>query len=303
MKIVYSKEVETALKNNKPVVALESTIITHGMPYPKNVEMAKNVEQIVRDNGSIPATIAIINGVIHVGLEQEQIEQLAQLKDVIKTSKRDFGYVLANKKSGGTTVSGTILVAKKVGVNVFATGGIGGVHREAEITMDISRDLDELADNNILVVCAGAKLILDLNLTSEYLETKGVEVLGFNTDKLPGFYSNTSEVDVTYNVKTVNEVANIMQSKWEFTNGGIVLANPIPEQYSLEYNYIIKEVNKALEDAKKAHITGKKTTPFLLARILELTKGESLQANIQLVYNNAKIASQIAVEYNKLTQK
>lgn len=300
MNIVFSKEVESALKHKRPVVALESTIITHGMPYPKNVEMALNVENIIRKQGAVPATIAIINGIIHVGLENDEINELAKLKDVIKTSKRDFGYVLANKKNGGTTVSGTVLVAQKVGIPVFATGGIGGVHRGAETTFDISRDLDELSTNNVLVVCAGAKLILDLGLTLEYLETKGVEVLGYNTDKLPAFYSSTSEFDVTYNVHSASEVAAIMKAKWEFTNGGIVLANPIPEQYSLEYDYILDNINKAINQANDEGISGKKTTPYLLSRVLELTDGKSLEANIQLVYNNAKVAAEIAVEFAKL---
>lgn len=300
MNIVFSKEVESALKHKRPVVALESTIITHGMPYPKNIEMALNVESIIRKQEAVPATIAIINGVIHVGLETHQIEELGKLKDVIKTSKRDFGYVLANKKNGGTTVSGTILVAQKVGIPVFATGGIGGVHRGAEKTFDISRDLEELSSNNVLVVCAGAKLILDLGLTLEYLETKGVEVLGYNTDKLPAFYSSSSEFNTTYNVRTPYEVASIMKEKWEFTNGGIVLANPIPEQYGLEYDYILDNINKAVKQANDEGISGKKTTPYLLSRVLELTEGKSLEANIQLVYNNAKIAAEIAVEFSKL---
>ncbi|MGN3817646.1 pseudouridine-5'-phosphate glycosidase [Mycoplasmopsis bovis] len=300
MNIVFSKEVESALKHKRPVVALESTIITHGMPYPKNIEMALNVESIIRKQGAVPATIAIINGVIHVGLETHQIEELGKLKDVIKTSKRDFGYVLANKKNGGTTVSGTILVAQKVGIPVFATGGIGGVHRGAEKTFDISRDLEELSSNNVLVVCAGAKLILDLGLTLEYLETKGVEVLGYNTDKLPAFYSSSSEFNTTYNVRTPYEVASIMKEKWEFTNGGIVLANPIPEQYGLEYDYILDNINKAVKQANDEGISGKKTTPYLLSRVLDLTEGKSLEANIQLVYNNAKIAAEIAVEFSKL---
>ncbi|MFZ8242365.1 pseudouridine-5'-phosphate glycosidase [Mycoplasmopsis bovis] len=300
MNIVFSKEVESALKHKRPVVALESTIITHGMPYPKNIEMALNVESIIIKQGAVPATIAIINGVIHVGLETHQIEELGKLKDVIKTSKRDFGYVLANKKNGGTTVSGTILVAQKVGIPVFATGGIGGVHRGAEKTFDISRDLEELSSNNVLVVCAGAKLILDLGLTLEYLETKGVEVLGYNTDKLPAFYSSSSEFNTTYNVRTPYEVASIMKEKWEFTNGGIVLANPIPEQYGLEYDYILDNINKAVKQANDEGISGKKTTPYLLSRVLELTEGKSLEANIQLVYNNAKIAAEIAVEFSKL---
>ncbi len=300
MNIVFSKEVESALKHKRPVVALESTIITHGMPYPKNIEMALNVESIIRKQGAVPATIAIINGVIHVGLETHQIEELGKLKDVIKTSKRDFGYVLANKKNGGTTVSGTILVAQKVGIPVFATGGIGGVHRGAEKTFDISRDLEELSSNNVLVVCAGAKLILDLELTLEYLETKGVEVLGYNTDKLPAFYSSSSEFNTTYNVRTPYEIASIMKEKWEFTNGGIVLANPIPEQYGLEYDYILDNINKAIKQANDEGISGKKTTPYLLSRVLELTEGKSLEANIQLVYNNAKVAAEIAVEFSKL---
>lgn len=300
MNIVFSKEVESALKHKRPVVALESTIITHGMPYPKNIEMALNVESIIRKQGAVPATIAIINGVIHVGLETHQIEELGKLKDVIKTSKRDFGYVLANKKNGGTTVSGTILVAQKVGIPVFATGGIGGVHRGAEKTFDISRDLEELSSNNVLVVCAGAKLILDLGLTLEYLETKGVEVLGYNTDKLPAFYSSSSEFNTTYNVRTPYEIASIMKEKWEFTNGGIVLANPIPEQYGLEYDYILDNINKAIKQANDESISGKKTTPYLLSRVLELTEGKSLEANIQLVYNNAKVAAEIAVEFSKL---
>ncbi|MCE6114261.1 pseudouridine-5'-phosphate glycosidase [Mycoplasmopsis agalactiae] len=299
MNIVFSKEVESALKHKRPVVALESTIITHGMPYPKNVEMALNVENIIRKQGAVPATIAIINGIIHVGLENDEINELAKLKDAIKTSKRDFGYVLANKKNGGTTVSGTVLVAQKVGIPVFATGGIGGVHRGAEITFDISRDLDELSTNNVLVVCAGAKLILDLGLTLEYLETKGVEVLGYNSDKLPAFYSSSSEFNVTYNVHSASEVAAIMKAKWKFTNGGIILANPIPEQYGLEYEYILDNINKAIEQAKVEGISGKKTTPYLLSKVLELTEGKSLEANIQLVYNNAKVAAQVAVEYAK----
>ncbi|MCE6078619.1 pseudouridine-5'-phosphate glycosidase [Mycoplasmopsis agalactiae] len=299
MNIVFSKEVESALKHKRPVVALESTIITHGMPYPKNVEMALNVENIIRKQGAVPATIAIINGIIHVGLENDEINELAKLKYVIKTSKRDFGYVLANKKNGGTTVSGTVLVAQKVGIPVFATGGIGGVHRGAEITFDISRDLDELSTNNVLVVCAGAKLILDLGLTLEYLETKGVEVLGYNSDKLPAFYSSSSEFNVTYNVHSASEVAAIMKAKWKFTNGGIILANPIPEQYGLEYEYILDNINKAIEQAKVEGISGKKTTPYLLSKVLELTEGKSLEANIQLVYNNAKVAAQVAVEYAK----
>lgn len=299
MKIVYSNEVLNAIREKKPIVALESTIITHGMPYPSNVEMAVEVENKVRENNSIPATIAIINGIIHVGLEKEELEYLAKAS-AIKVSKRDLGYVLANKLTGGTTVSGTIIICKLANIKVFATGGIGGVHKKANETFDISRDLKELGESNICVVCAGPKSILDLGLTMEYLETEGVEVLGYKTNILPAFYTKYSNFKTTYSVENELEIANILNEKWSVTNGGVLVANPIPNEFSLDYNYIEKEINIALDLAEKENIKAKDLTPYLLDKIVKLTEGKSLKSNIELVYNNAKVASKIAFELSKL---
>lgn len=299
MKIVYSNEVLNAIKEKKPIVALESTIITHGMPYPANVQMAVEVENKVRENNSIPATIAIIDGIIHVGLEKEELEYLAKAS-AIKVSKRDLGYVLANKLTGGTTVSGTIIICKLANIKVFATGGIGGVHKKANETFDISRDLKELGESNICVVCAGPKSILDLGLTMEYLETEGVEVLGYKTNILPAFYTKYSNFKTTYSVENELEIANILNEKWSVTNGGVLVANPIPNEFSLDYNYIEKEINIALDLAEKENIKAKDLTPYLLDKIVKLTEGKSLKSNIELVYNNAKVASKIAFELNKL---
>lgn len=299
MKIVYSNEVLNAIREKKPIVALESTIITHGMPYPANVEMAVEVENKVRENNSIPATIAIIDGIIHVGLEKEKLEYLAKAS-AIKVSKRDLGYVLANKLTGGTTVSGTIIICKLANIKVFATGGIGGVHKKANETFDISRDLKELGESNICVVCAGPKSILDLGLTMEYLETEGVEVLGYKTNILPAFYTKYSNFKTTYSVENELEIANILNEKWSVTNGGVLVANPIPNEFSLDYNYIEKEINIALDLAEKENIKAKDLTPYLLDKIVKLTEGKSLKSNIELVYNNAKVASRIAFELNKL---
>lgn len=299
MKIVYSNEVLNAIREKKPIVALESTIITHGMPYPANVEMAVEVENKVRENNSIPATIAIIDGIIHVGLEKEKLEYLAKAS-AIKVSKRDLGYVLANKLTGGTTVSGTIIICKLANIKVFATGGIGGVHKKANETFDISRDLKELGESNICVVCAGPKSILDLGLTMEYLETEGVEVLGYKTNILPAFYTKYSNFKTTYSVENELEIANILNEKWSVTNGGVLVANPIPNEFSLDYNYIEKEINIALDLAEKENIKAKDLTPYLLDKIVKLTEGKSLKSNIELVYNNAKVASKIAFELNKL---
>lgn len=299
MKIVYSNEVLNAIREKKPIVALESTIITHGMPYPANVEMAVEVENKVRENNSIPATIAIINGIIHVGLEKEELEYLAKAS-AIKVSKRDLGYVLANKLTGGTTVSGTIIICKLANIKVFATGGIGGVHKKANETFDISRDLKELGESNICVVCAGPKSILDLGLTMEYLETEGVEVLGYKTNILPAFYTKYSNFKTTYSVENELEIANILNEKWSVTNGGVLVANPIPNEFSLDYNYIEKEINIALDLAEKENIKAKDLTPYLLDKIVKLTEGKSLKSNIELVYNNAKVASKIAFELSKL---
>lgn len=294
-------EVKEALLNHKPVVALESTIITHGMPYPENVKMAKNVESIIRSEGVIPATIAIIKGVIKVGLSEDEIEYLAHAKHVIKVSKRDFGYVLSQKKDGATTVSATMLAANMAGIKVFATGGIGGVHREAETTFDISRDLEELAEIDVAVVCAGAKAILDLKLTLEYLETKGVEVLGYQTQELPAFYTRDSGLDLDYLMNDASEIASLMNAKWSIgLKGGVLIANPIPLAYSMDRIEIENSIDKALQEAKSLGIHGKETTPYLLAKIKELTQGDSLKANLELVYNNARIASKIAFEFQLL---
>lgn len=299
MNIIYSKEIKKAIDEKLPIVALESTIITHGMPYPDNVKMAKEVEDKIRENGAYPATIAIINGNIHIGLEENELEYLATAK-AIKVSKRDFGYVIANKLTGGTTVSGTILVSKLAKIEVFATGGIGGVHKKATETFDISRDLNELGENNICVVCAGPKSILDLGLTMEYLETQGVEVLGYKTDILPAFYTRVSNFKTTYNVENEEEIAKILKAKWSITKGGVLVANPIPKEFSLDYNYIESEIEKALNSAEKENIKAKEVTPYLLAKIVELTQGKSLKSNIELVFNNAIVAAKIAVELNKL---
>jgi pseudouridylate synthase len=296
-----SQEVENAIKNNIAVVALESTIISHGMPYPDNVKMAKEVEKIIRSENAVPATIAIIDGIIKVGLNEEEIEQLAKAKHVIKVSKRDFGYVLSKKLTGATTVSGTSLIASLANIKVFATGGIGGVHKNAETTFDISRDLEELATTNILVVCAGAKSILDLGLTMEYLETKGVEVIGYQTHELPAFYSRESGFKTNYQLDSAEEIAKLMDSKWSLgLNGGIVVANPIPKEFSMDHQVIDQAINDALVEANQLGIKGQEVTPFLLSKIKNLTKGSSLDSNIELVYNNARLAAQIALEYQKI---
>jgi pseudouridylate synthase len=298
IKFEIQKEVELALKTGKPVVALESTIISHGMPYPDNVKMAKNVEDIIRKQGAIPATIAILNGIIKVGLSADEIEMLASAKNVYKVGKRDIAYVVSQGKTGATTVSGTSLVAQMAGIKVFATGGIGGVHRGAQETFDISRDLEELASTNITVVCAGAKSILDLGLTLEYLETKGVEVIGYQTQELPAFYTRSSGFNVNYRMDTPLEIAKLMHAKWSLgLVGGIVIANPIPEAYDMDANTINKAIESALIEAKEQGIKGQAVTPFLLSKVKHLTEGSSLDSNIQLVYNNARLAADIAVEY------
>lgn len=298
--VKLSKVVENALKENKPVVALESTIISHGMPYPQNVETALNVEKIIRDNGAVPATIGIINGQLIAGLTEEEIDYMGKTKGILKVSRRDIPYVCAMKKDGATTVASTMIIAEMSGIKVFATGGIGGVHRGAETTMDISADLEELAQTNVAVVCAGAKSILDLGLTLEYLETKGVLVLGYKTNKLPAFYTRSSEFDVDYRVDTPKEIADIINAKWSLNlKGGMLIANPIPEEYSMDEELINKSIEEAVREANEKGIKGKALTPFLLSKIKDVTEGKSLEANIQLVYNNALLAAKIAVEMNK----
>lgn len=295
-------EVKKALEEGKPVVALESTIISHGMPYPRNVETALNVEKIIRDNGAIPATIAILNGKLKVGLTEDEIEYLGKAAEkVIKTSRRDIPFIIARKADGATTVATTMIIASLAGIKVFATGGIGGVHRGAETSFDISADLQELAHTNVAVVCAGAKSILDIGLTLEYLETFGVPVVGFGTNEMPAFYTRKSGFGVDYRIDDVTELALAIKSKWDLgLNGGLVIANPIPEEYQMDYDIITKSIEDALVEAEEKGIKGKDSTPFLLAKVKDITKGESLDANIQLVYNNAKLGAKLAVELSNI---
>ncbi|MBR5762324.1 MAG: pseudouridine-5'-phosphate glycosidase [Lachnospiraceae bacterium] len=295
-------EVKEALKAGKPVVALESTIISHGMPYPQNVETALNVEKVIRDNGAIPATIAIIGGRLKAGLSREEIEYLGKTgAGVTKVSRRDLPVIVAKGMDGATTVATTMIIAAMAGIKIFATGGIGGVHRGAQQTFDISADLDELAMTNVTVVCAGAKAILDLPLTLEYLETKGVPVIGYGTKELPAFYTRTSGLGVDYEIDTPAELAKTIFVKHELgMQGGILVTNPIPEQYSMDPKVINKAIDEAIAEANAKGIKGKETTPFLLAKVKEITGGDSLDSNIQLVYNNAALAAKTAVELSKM---
>lgn len=294
-------EVLKAIKRGDPVVALESTIISHGMPYPQNVETAFNVEKIVRDKGVVPATIGIVNGRLKVGLTVDEIEYLGKTEGVIKTSRRDIPFIVSNKLDGATTVASTMIIASLAGIKVFATGGIGGVHRGAQETFDISADLQELARTNVAVVCAGAKSILDIGLTLEYLETLGVPVVGYKTEELPAFYTTRSGYEVDYKVDSAEELAQAIKSKWDLKlNGGLVVANPIPKEFEIDYETINKAIDEAIEELEQKGIRGKETTPFLLSKVKEITKGNSLDANIQLVYNNARIASELSIELSKL---
>jgi len=297
-----STEVKQALASNKPVVALESTIISHGMPYPKNMETALQVEQIVRNNFAVPATIAIINGKLKVGLSQNEIKLLAkQGSTVIKSSRRDIPYLVSKKLNGATTVASTMIIAKMAGIKIFATGGIGGVHRGATESFDISADLQELAHTNVAVICAGAKAILDLNLTLEYLETHGVPVIGYKTNELPAFYTRKSGLNVDYQLDSALENADFLHNKWALNlKGGVVIANPVPEAYQMDYNKIMTIIDKALLEANKLGVKGKESTPFLLEKITNLTKGQSLETNIKLVFNNAKLAAKVACNYAKI---
>ena len=296
-----SPEVAEAIASGKPVVALESTIISHGMPYPQNVETALNVEKIVREAGAIPATIAIIKGKITVGLTPDEIEYLGKKGlAVTKASRRDLPVLLARGEDGATTVATTMIGAALAGVRVFATGGIGGVHRGAETTMDISADLEELAQTPVLVVCAGAKSILDLGLTLEYLETKGVTVIGYQTEELPAFYTRTSGFKVDYRLDTAKEIADSFRVKLDCNlGGGMLVTNPIPVEYSMDPEYINKNIDDAIAECERLGIKGKDTTPFLLDKIQKLTGGSSLKSNIQLVFNNARLGAAIACELSK----
>ncbi len=299
--LVLSKEVEQAIAEGRPVVALESTIISHGMPYPKNVETALRVEEIIRENGAVPATIGIIKGKLIAGLTNEEIDYMGKTPGVLKVSRRDFPYVVAQELDGATTVASTMIIAEMAGIKIFATGGIGGVHRGAEDTMDISADLEELSQTEVAVVCAGAKSILDIGLTLEYLETKGVPVYGYQTKELPAFYTRKSGFNVDYEIKNAEEMAKVLKTKWNLgLKGGALIVNPIPEEYSMDDKVITEVINSAIQEAKAQGIKGKETTPFLLAKVKEITKGDSLEANIQLVYNNALVAAKVAAEYKKL---
>ena len=296
-----SDEVKEAVEHNKPVVALESTIISHGMPYPQNVETALAVETVIRENGAIPATIAILGGKMCVGISKEQIEYLGKkgLK-VIKASRRDLPVLLSRGEDGATTVTTTMIAAHLAGVKIFATGGIGGVHRGAETTMDISADLEELGRTPVMVCCAGAKSILDLGLTLEYLETKGVPVIGYGTDELPAFYTRQSGFGVDYRIDTPEDLAAAFKAQNDLQLGGFLVTNPIPEEYAMDKAVIDAAIDQAIKESKEQGIKGKETTPFLLARVAELTGGDSLASNIQLVYNNAALTAKTAAAYCKL---
>ena len=295
------EEVKEAIESGKPVVALESTIISHGMPYPQNVETALKVEQIIRDNGAVPATIAIIGGRLKAGLTPEEIEYFGKKgPEITKASRRDLAMLCARGEDGACTVTTTMMIAHMAGIKVFATGGIGGVHRGAETTMDISADLEELAQTHVMVVCAGCKSILDIGLTLEYLETHGVPVLGFGTEDMPAFYTQKSGFKVDYRVDTPEELAHFFKTHTELgMRGGVLVGNPIPDEYSMDPDIINPAIEKALETCKKLGIKGKATTPFLLAKVKEITGGDSLDSNIRLVFNNAKVAALTAAEMCK----
>lgn len=295
-----SQEVKHALLHHQPVVALESTIISHGMPYPKNVETALRVEQVIRNAGCIPATIGIIEGEPIIGMSAEEIEMFGKREGIVKVSRRDLPIVYAKKMWGATTVAATMILARQADIEVFVTGGIGGVHRHGNETFDISADLQELSRTDVTVVCAGAKAILDLPLTMEYLETMGVPVLGYQTKELPAFYTRKSGIALEYSFDTPLELAMIIKEKRKaHLHGGLLITNPIPEEYALDENLMNQSVNQALKEADEKGIYGKDVTPFLLRRVVELTGGESLESNIQLVLNNARLGAEIAKELCK----
>jgi len=296
----FKEEVRKALKDGRPVVALESTLISHGFPYPENLKVAGEMEEIIRGCGVMPATIAIIKGKMKVGLTRSEMEFMATSEDILKASKRDLAVIIAKGLNGATTVAATMIVAERAGIKVFATGGIGGVHRGAEKTFDISADLQELARTPVAVVCSGAKSILDLPLTKEYLETMGVPVIGFSSKELPAFYCRESGLKVDYVVNNEVEAAKIIRAMKDLgLGGGIIIANPIPEEYALSMEYMNEMIEEAIESAEKEGIKGKKLTPYLLNKIKELTGGKSLKANIELVKNNARVAAKIACELIK----
>ncbi len=293
----FKDEVKEALENGKPVVALESTLISHGFPYPENLEVAWEMEGIIRGYGVVPATIVMIKGKIKVGLTRGELEFMATSKDILKASRRDLAVIVTKGLNGATTVAATMLVAERAGIKVFATGGIGGVHRGAEKTFDISADLQELARTPVAVVCSGAKAILDLPLTLEYLETMGVPVIGFGSEELPAFYCRESGLKVDYVVNDEKEAAGIIRAMQDLgLGGGMIITNPVPEEYALSMEYMNEMIEEAVRAAEKEGIKGKKLTPYLLNKIRELTGGKSLKANIELVKNNARVAAKIAYE-------
>lgn len=292
-----SSAVKEAVNSGKPVVALESTIISHGMPYPQNVETALKVEEIIRDNGAVPATIGILSGKLKAGLSREEIDYLGKKGlEVAKVSRRDLPIIVSRGLDGATTVASTMIIAAMARIRIFATGGIGGVHRGAEKSFDVSADLQELAHTNVAVVCAGAKSILDLGLTLEYLETNGIPVIGYGTDELPAFYTRRSGFKLEYRMDSPLEIAQAIKAKSEIgLNGGMVIANPIPKEFQMDYDVINKAIISAVKEAENKGVKGKEITPFLLAKIKDVTGGKSLESNIELVFNNARLAAQIAI--------
>lgn len=298
--LVVKEEIKKAIEEGKAVVALESTIISHGMPYPQNAEMAKRCETIIREYGAIPATIAIMNGKIRVGLSEEELIELATAKNVAKVSRRDLAQILSEKRMGATTVATTMICAKLAGIKFFVTGGIGGIHRGYEQTLDVSADLEELAQTDVNVICAGAKSILDLPRTLEYLETKGVCVIGYQTDVLPQFFTAESEYKLNTRMDRIEDISALIHTKEELgLRGGVLITNPIPKEDSMEKSYIDALIDKAVREAEERGIKGKDVTPFLLAKIVEESHGESLKANIALVYHNAKVGAELASAYFK----
>lgn len=297
-----SKEVEKAITAGKAIVALETTIISHGMPYPQNFNTALEVESIIKKNGSTPATIGIIQGEIKIGMSEEEIEFFSKSKNIHKVSRRDIPFILSTKKNGATTVAGTMILSDLAGIKLMATGGIGGVHRDANNSFDISADLQELANTNVTVVCSGPKSILDIGLTLEYLETMGVPVIGYKSDFVPTFYSKESKYEVDYNFDQPKEIAQSISIKNNLSlKGGVLVCNPIPERFSIQSSVIETAIESAMKKAKKHNITGKKLTPFLLDQITNITKGSSLKSNEQLILNNAYLASKIAISLNKIS--
>jgi pseudouridine-5'-phosphate glycosidase len=294
-------EIAQALAEGKPVVGLESTILSHGMPYPQNMEFAAKVEEIVRAEGAVPATTAIIGGKLKVGLTQDELMMMCNPKDIGKVSRRDVATYLATGKTGATTVTTTMMILAMAGIKVFATGGIGGVHRHGEVTMDISADLQELANTPVCVVCAGAKSLLDIGRTLEYLETFGVPVLGYRTDELPAFYCKSSGFKLDYRCETPEEIAKIIYTKWDLgLKGGALVGNPIPEEYALDFDEMEKVITAAIDEADEKGVKGKDITPFLLSRIKDMTEGVSFASNLELAYNNARLASEVAMALSKM---